>query len=309
MSGMSDVPPIVCAIDGSEPASGAVAASRWLALELDAPVVLVHVVDPMAVAVPPARDLAFASMASDDLVRAQRQAAQNLLDEATATLGGVAHQSELIDDRPVNGLLDAVRRHGAGVVVAGTAARTGLDRVLIGSVASDLAAQAPCPLIVVPPGAQLERPGPVVAAHDGSDHSLRGARHASALAARMGRKLVLLHVAGDDEEPVRADSELGTELFRAGQRAMGGRALDLEVEIAIEEGDPVATITTFADSHDAALIVVGSRGRGAVAAALVGSVSAGVVRNATRPVVLVPPVAGAPPGLTTPAWATAVLES
>jgi nucleotide-binding universal stress UspA family protein len=51
----------------------------------------------------------------------------------------------------------------------------------------------------------------------------------------------------------------------------------------------VAEITRVARDRAASLVVVGSRRRNALKAALLGSVSAGVVRSADRPVVVVGP--------------------
>ena len=52
-------------------------------------------------------------------------------------------------------------------------------------------------------------------------------------------------------------------------------------------GDTVDEIVAYADSHDVDLIVVGSRGHGAIAGALLGSVSFGILSESKRPVLIV----------------------
>lgn len=61
------------------------------------------------------------------------------------------------------------------------------------------------------------------------------------------------------------------------------------VSYALERfaGETVATIVALADSKDADLIVLGNRGRSAVTAAILGSVSQGVLHHAKRPVLVV----------------------
>ena len=56
---------------------------------------------------------------------------------------------------------------------------------------------------------------------------------------------------------------------------------------ALLRGDTVDEIVAHADSHDADLIVVGSRGHDAVTGALLGSVSRGVLAESRRPVLVV----------------------
>ena len=61
----------------------------------------------------------------------------------------------------------------------------------------------------------------------------------------------------------------------------------VETKTEILRGDPVDEIVAYADSIDADLIVVGSRGHGALTSALLGSVSRGVLHEARRPVLVV----------------------
>jgi nucleotide-binding universal stress UspA family protein len=56
--------------------------------------------------------------------------------------------------------------------------------------------------------------------------------------------------------------------------------------VEILEGDPAETVLDVARSRGADLIVVGSRRRGGVAGAVLGSVSTEIVHRADRPVLV-----------------------
>jgi nucleotide-binding universal stress UspA family protein len=64
-------------------------------------------------------------------------------------------------------------------------------------------------------------------------------------------------------------------------------ARGISVDYDLLEGDPAEEILRLARSRDVDLIVIGSRGLGAVKSAILGSVSKRVVRESDRPVVVV----------------------
>lgn len=82
--------------------------------------------------------------------------------------------------------------------------------------------------------------------------------------------------------------ELHREVAAALERVPGGSTLEVREEL-IWGDDAAEEITRFAAAENADLLVIGTRGFGAVKRILLGSTSAGVVRRATCNVLLVPP--------------------
>jgi nucleotide-binding universal stress UspA family protein len=139
---------------------------------------------------------------------------------------------------------------------------------------------------------------------DGSQHARPALRHAAWLAEVLGVRLVAAHVVQPPLPSPRVGPTAGQlstipidALLTAGD-ALLDEVLDEEglddVERRVMLGFPADRLADLADEEAARLIVVGSRGRGPVRAALLGSVSSDLIGVARRPVLVVPPRAAAP---------------
>jgi nucleotide-binding universal stress UspA family protein len=62
---------------------------------------------------------------------------------------GLATEARVVHGDPREALVDAARSTGADLVVVGSHGRTGLDKLMMGSVASHVVTHAPCSVMVV----------------------------------------------------------------------------------------------------------------------------------------------------------------
>ena len=277
---------VLCAVDESCEAAVAIDVAASLADRLGEPLVLVHV---LPYAQPAEAAFAMGPMPQRDLQELEhrrREEAERLLDRLAH---GGEHETLLLVGEPSAALLDEAAREPTSLLVVGARARGRFGRAVLGSVSGRVAAHADCPVVVVPHAAESFRAGgdgPVVCAVDGSAEAEAGAVVAARAAERLGRELILTHVLHTGTMLDEAAAREGTVLLQttAGRIEPSAR-LSLEPQV----GSVAATLAAIAARERAALLVVGSRGRGPVHSALLGSVSTGVVLSATCPVVIVSP--------------------
>jgi nucleotide-binding universal stress UspA family protein len=134
----------------------------------------------------------------------------------------------------------------------------------------------------------------VVIATDGSDSAEQAVVEGVRVARTIGATAVLAYVRppiGPLGEPYYQE-KLNEQLAYARAALERAQALarqeGCEADEEIFEGTPAEQIVELARARDAPLIVVGSRGHGAVAGALLGSVSSAIIHRADRPVLVVP---------------------
>lgn len=184
---------------------------------------------------------------------------------------------------------------GAGdLVVIGSSGRSALPRMLLGSTAAALVHTCDRPIVVVRDAKdQPARGGRVVVGVDGSPTSGRAIGFAFDFAARHGCELVGVHawtdLPMDALEPVRLWDEDTSEVRRDAERLLAGSLAECQERYPQV---PVRRVVSFdrpahavmEQAEGAALLVVGSHGRGTVRGILLGSVSHAVIYHAPCPV-------------------------
>jgi nucleotide-binding universal stress UspA family protein len=133
----------------------------------------------------------------------------------------------------------------------------------------------------------------ILVAVDGSPPSLRAAQLAKEIADATGASLTLAHSVPTPILPGDVSIQLVTDVLKA--ETERGRILLAEAAKALNhpglkalqlEGGPAEQIADVADRDGYDLVVVGSRGRNAVARVLLGSVADRLVHICTRPVLV-----------------------
>jgi len=206
---------------------------------------------------------------------------QRVPHEAVVTEGSVA--SELLK------LADELK---AALLVIGTRAHHGLERLLEGSVAEEVFRQAPCPVLVVPPAAEEQSGIPIrtiLFPTSFSENSLRAAPYALSLARRHRARLILLHVSPEEvsssPEDLNRLRAAGQERLRALVPAKGGPSI--EPSFYLEFGPVAERIVRVAVENNADLIVLGIATAGASASHLAEGDAYKVVGAAPCPVLTI----------------------
>ncbi len=136
----------------------------------------------------------------------------------------------------------------------------------------------------------------ILVAVDGSDASIKAARMAADIALRFGAKLTLVHVVPKLLLPPDVYGLTIAEVEKE-HRAYADRLLEkavaaldepgIDVTTNVLYGSPAEAIAEESAATDIGMIVVGSRGHGAVARMFLGSVSDRLVHIGPKPVLVV----------------------
>jgi nucleotide-binding universal stress UspA family protein len=133
----------------------------------------------------------------------------------------------------------------------------------------------------------------IMIATDGSDGAGRALDQGLSLAAEVGAQALVVYVRQTPSSLLGTPhyQEAITEEARHARWVIAEAKLcatryDVDAEYEVIEGETVEAILALARSRDVDLIVVGSRGLGAVKSLMLGSVSKAILHRADRPVLV-----------------------
>ncbi len=298
---MARIRKILCATDLS-PASGpAWAHAQLLAGLLKAEVLILHVVPPLPIPTagyfPP--DL------YQEVLTASRRDAQEGLDGLLrgSPDPGVRAATRIEEGGVAQRILEVAREEAVDLLVMGTHGRTGVGRILLGSVADAVVRSAPCPVITVradggvAPGAvrQIAR---ICYATDFSPAARAAWPWVLALAEATGADVDLVHVTFE----AVADRHLSPQTLAAmarilrkqgeaeAERFLEGCPLPRErVHLVVTSGVVGDRIVHHAQARSADLVAMGTHGWSGLLRWMLGSVAHQVIQRAPCPVLTVGP--------------------
>lgn len=263
---------LLLATDGSEFSKGAVRESINLAARCGSILYVISVIEvnPEFIAIAPS------------LVEKMEKEIKEYLDSVKAEASKVGIKCDVIvheGEEPYKFIIDEAERNSVEMVIMGRKGRTGLKRLMMGSVTARVIGYAPCKVLVVPEDAKIDLQN-IMVATDGSRYSEAAVREAISIAKRSSGILTIISVAKKKENLSVASESVDVAKTLAEKEGVRFEAL-------VMQGEPYKTIVETADQKGIGLIVVGSHGRTGIERLLMGSVTERVIGYANCGVLVV----------------------
>jgi nucleotide-binding universal stress UspA family protein len=189
---------------------------------------------------------------------------ENAITSLNERLKDVPHEVLVQDGETLPTLLHDVKERNIDLIVVSTHGRTGLGRVLLGSVAEAIFREAPCPVLTVGPHLVRDpqwvlKIKEILYATDLAPTSAAAAGYAISLAQENQARLTILNVQAAPRagELVESESYVTSTLRRLQQLVPEEAQLWCEPYCLVEQGDTAEKILDVAARYRADLIVLG----------------------------------------------------
>lgn len=287
---------IFCAYDFSETADVALEQAVRFARRHRGLLILAHVVEPIPLGPYPILTPPHAELEIVEIARKKIEAlAETLRDEGTQV------DVRVEQGQPGPHLVTMAEEMGADLFVIGTRGLTGLKHLTLGSTAEYVVRCCECPVLTVHPEDRVLRSSieTVILPTDFSTGAAHAVEAFIALFGEWESPRVFLTYA--DRTPPYLDPFKHETLERLNQPdvmkeeieeklqpiADQLRAADFEVEVAVLDGDPVTATAEIAEETGADLVLLSTKGRGAILNALLGRTAQRIVQFAPCPVLTI----------------------
>lgn len=154
-----------------------------------------------------------------------------------------------------------VSRDHIDLVVTGTRGRTGLRKMLLGSITEEICRDVTCPILTVGPGMTFDKDAafkPIVFPTNISDLSRKTAPYIAMLAREFGAQITVLHVLAPNQA-IDMNRKSLPESIRAGMALTYPKLAALKAEFMVAYGDTAETVMRVAREKNAGLIAMGIR--------------------------------------------------
>lgn len=203
--------------------------------------------------------------------------------------------TEVIIGRPARALTKIAELRGAELIILGKRSHGTMDRVLGSETTLKVMRMTSVPVLAVE--AEIDKARTIVAAVDFSSSSLRAAKVAIELLKMNGSGSLYLVFVEPSADLVANEFRSADEMRYPGDIVVWFRRFvdklgphgGILAEPVILTGRTVAAVAEFAERVGADLIAAGSHSHGRFERFLLGSVSTGLVRDASCPVLIAPP--------------------
>jgi len=220
--------------------------------------------------------------------------AKKSLNEEFGLNGSV--ESLVCEGEPHDVLVDIAQTKKADLIALGTYGRKGLNRLIMGSVTSQVILNAPCDVLVVKkPCSQCAGTyHSVLVPYDGSAFSKKALARACELAKADGAEVSVLYVIPRYEEMMdffKTDF-IKKSLYQEAEKITEGaeataRAHGVRIKSSVLEGHSGDTIVEAAEKGQHDLIVMATHGWRGFNKALMGSTAERVIAYSSRPILIV----------------------
>ncbi|MBI5057410.1 MAG: universal stress protein [Nitrospirae bacterium] len=216
--------------------------------------------------------------------------------EMVTTEFGIDVQTLLCEGDPSNVIVDVASENKADLIVLGTYGRKGLNRLLMGSVTSQVILDSPSDVLIVkkPCSKCTGEYKSILVPFDGSAFSKMSLNRAIELSHIDGAQITVLYVIPRYEEMIdffKSDS-IKNSLHEEAKKIVDGASYlasiqGVTVKMEIDEGHAADKIAETAKRLGIDLIVIGSYGYRGVNKAIMGSTTERVIINAACPILVV----------------------